>query len=157
VYQQPVSLGGFIESSAGRSPWSSHWHNAVPLLACLAGTLGRISPDAPLSHDWPESRDSDTNRVRALELACGAHQLLGTAMGSAGLQLLEYFSGSSSRPLLNGLGSSNATRRGTFYCNSAVCVASSTMGFANGAPLRIFDICHKYHFNLPKYSRQTTL
>jgi hypothetical protein len=118
--------------SAARSARSSGFHFAVPLLACLAGTLGRISPDAPLSHDWPESRDSDTNRVRALELACGAHQLLGTAMGSAGSkQLLEYFSGSSSRPLLNGLGSSNATRRGAFYCNSAVCVASSTMGFAN--------------------------
>jgi hypothetical protein len=95
----------------------------------------------------------------SLELACGAHQLLVDAIG---LRPVRLPSGPFSLAAAAGLSSlvwgPPMPLVGVLFTATALFVSRiATLGFANGAPLRIFDICHKYHFNLPKYSRQTTL
>jgi hypothetical protein len=86
AYQESVSLiigsrGGFFETSAGCSAWSSSLCFAVSHLACLAGTRGRVSPALSIAHNRAENRDRGANRVRTAELAGRAHKILAASKG----------------------------------------------------------------------------
>jgi hypothetical protein len=136
AYQESVSLiigsrGGFFETSAGCSAWSSSLCFAVSHLACLAGTRGRVSPALSIAHNRAENRDRGANRVRTAELAGRAHKILAARKSSTGPHAVEYFPGNRSRPLGAGVGSPDAARWNALCCNSSACIASRFMGFAD--------------------------